>query len=140
MRPWAESIRDERATLMDELDAAGLPLTNETPAYRAFKDAYSIAVQLWLGADGGEGERIAAKSRVLRPDWYHTLHAQHAASYWRRAFRAWEKGCGPHGMTSPDQLTYTAENWSDVTGGDRPIYPTDQTGRQPGKYKIKGEH
>jgi len=78
-----------------------------------------------------------AVSKVRRPDWYHTVHAQHRATTWRKAYYAWRAGHGPARMGGTDEVTFTVQDWEDLRDRDRPMFRVDQLGRTIGSWKIK---
>ena len=136
LRKWAERVRDDRAHALECIRGTH-PDTPERAAaeqtYQAIKDGYSIAVQMMFGkAEGAEQEH---KARILRPDWYHTIHAQHAASVWRNAWACVLYGHHPARMGSVDEITFTAEDFDALTLGD--VLKIDQTGGKLGSWKSK---
>lgn len=141
MRKWASHLRDVRAAVIAERDADTFYQDDDAAArydaavarYQAIKDGYAIAVQMFLGKD----EQREAKSPVRRPDWYHTVHAQHAASMWRKAYRCWQAGHGPIGMGAVDELQFTYDDYMALGDMERPILRLNQTGESLGTFKIK---
>lgn len=134
LRKWAERVRDDRAHALELIRGSHPDSPERSQAeqtYQAIKDGYSIAVQMMLGKSE-EGEH---KARILRPDWYHTIHAQHAASTWRKAWRCVLHGNSPAAMGSVDELTFTAEDYDALITAD--VLKIDQTGRQLGAFKVK---
>lgn len=134
LRKWGERIRDDRAEVIDSIPPE-ITRRDDWPPYKALKDGYSMAVQMFLGKDDQ-----AAKSPVYRPDWYHTVHAQHAASTWRKAYRAWQAGCAPARMGSVDQVSFTITDWEDLQGMSTPPFRLDQSGKSPGSFKAKDRY
>lgn len=130
LRKWTEAVRDDRALALDHLLRAEEGSRERELAqatYEAIKVGYSQAVQLMS---------TGSKSKVHRPDWYHTIHAQHAASHWRRIYRASLRGCFPAEVGSVDEMTYRVDDLLSL--GDQLPFIFDQTGRQLGSYKSKG--
>ena len=135
LRRWAERVRDDRAAMLAARNVA----PQDTPeydaaddAYQAVKDGYAIAVQMMLGttADGQP-----SKARIKRPDWYHTIHAQHAANHWRKAWKAVLAGHHPAAMGAVDELTFTADDLDALLRAD--VLPMDETGLKLGSLKTK---
>jgi hypothetical protein len=130
LRRWTDAIQGDRAAAL-HARAAGVPGAAEQ--YEAIKDGYSIAVQLMKGpAEGGK-----VKSKIHRPDWYATVHAQHAASTWRKAWSSVLAGHGPVAMGSVDEVTWTVEDLAEIQFRAKPLFRVDHTGEQIGAFKIK---
>lgn len=135
LRKWAEQVRDDRAHALARRAAADHGTLNWDRAqetYQAIKDGYAVAVQMMLGttADGQP-----AKARIKRPDWYHTIHAQHAANHWRKAWRCVLAGHHPAAMGAVDEITFTAADLDALCKAD--VLPLDETGVKLGSVKTK---
>lgn len=140
-RDWVTAINVDRARAISVREAAkAVGSAEEIKAaeahYEAIKTGYAMAVQLMLGpAEGGE-----IKSAVKRPDWYHTIHAQHAASTWRKVWRTLQAGYAPVMMGAVDEVTYLtcdAQAMADPGRFGGPLLKVDETGVQLGAFKIK---
>lgn len=137
LRNWTTAVKADRAAALDAR-AAALPGTPEHDAaqarYDEIKDGYSIAVQLLRGpAEGGK-----TKSKVRRPDWYATVHAQHAASTWRKAWSSVLAGHGPVAMGTVDEITWTVEDLAAIQMRSKPLFRLDDTAHDLGALKVKG--
>lgn len=130
LRRWTDAVQEDRTAALRER-AAGVEGAAEK--YEAIKDGYSIAVQLMRGP----AEGAKTKSSVRRPDWYQTVHAQHAASTWRKAWNAVLTGHGPVAMGSVDEITFTVEDLDLLMALGKPPFRLDATGEQIGALKIK---
>lgn len=101
------------------------------PWYKAVKDGYAMAVQLMLGPmEGGK-----VKSGVKRPDWYHTIHAQHAATTWRYVWKALQAGYEPVSMGGTDEVVYPSTAIPELEAGGH--VKIDHSGEALGTFKIK---
>lgn len=132
MRRWTDAVQIDRASALKSRaagDAYGAEL------YEAIKDGYSIAVQLMKGP----AEGAPVKSSVRRPDWYQTVHAQHAASTWRKAWRSVLAGHGPVSMGTVDEVTWTVEDLAALQLRSEPVFRVDDTGLTIGAFKVKPE-
>jgi hypothetical protein len=129
-RKWAEAVRDDRA--MATRNAAAWPEDGHAAAVlKGIKDGYSIAVQLFRGPQ----EDHPAKSKVRRHDWYHAVHAMHAANLWRKVWALHVAGYTPVSMGSTDRVTYTPEIIH-VTESAKPPVRFDQSGVALGAFKV----
>lgn len=130
LRRWTDAVRADRtAALLARSDG----VEGAAEKYEAIKDGYSIAVQLMRGP--AEGAKV--KSPVRRPDWYQTVHAQHAASTWRKAWASVLAGHGPVAMGSVDEITWTVEDLAELQMRNTPVFRLDHTGVQIGALKVK---
>lgn len=131
-RKWVEAIRDDRA--MATRNAAAWPEDGHAAAVlQGIKDGYVQAVQLLRGPQEGN----EAKSRVKRPDWYHAVHAMHAANLWRKVWGAAAVVGPPVSMGSTDRVTYTPKIMA-ITEMDKPPLRIDQSGVALGAFKVTG--
>lgn len=143
LRPWTTAVtadRDnalKRRALVAADVVAGLADHQDVEAaeldYQAIKDGYSIAVQLMRGP----AEGAKTKSKVYRPDWYATIHAQHAASMWRKAWRTVLAGWGPVAMGGVDTVTWRTQDLAEIQMRPVPLLRVDPTGHQLGAFKIR---
>jgi hypothetical protein len=137
-REWATAVNNVRAEALRTVDAAercgaARELEQAQAWYTAVKNGYSMAVQLMLGpAEGG-----TVKSAVKRPDWYHTIHAQHAATTWRYVWKAVQADFEPVMMGSVDEVAYPSEAVAQLQ--ERGLIKVDPSGIQLGAFKVK-EH
>jgi hypothetical protein len=141
-RKWAERMRDDRAAIIDDRAAAPLGSVAHAAAekrYVALKDSYAMAIQMMRGVENEDGEQQARKSKVLRPDWYATVHAQHAATMWRKVWNAHQSGYGPAAMGSTDMVTFTADDWAAIQALPRPPFRIDESTKSLGSFKVKPE-
>ncbi|MBW5252036.1 hypothetical protein JGS39_24055 [Streptomyces sp. P01-B04] len=143
LRTWGEKLRDDRAALLATRNATApgtVARAAADKAYADFKDSYSIAIQMMAGkTDDATGDLKTNKSEVLRPDWYHTIHAQHAATMWRKVFSAHEAGIFPYAMGSLDEVTYRQEDWDRIPTLPKPPFRIDETGVTLGSFKVKNQ-
>lgn len=130
LRKWTEAVRNDRRQALDDLEA-GVPGAAER--YQDIKDGYSAAVQMMPGP----AKDAKTKSKVSRPDWYQTIHAQHAASTWRKGWNAWLTGHGPVGLTATDEMTWHRHDLLALMAMPVPVIRFDLTGRQIGAMDLK---
>jgi hypothetical protein len=135
-RSWATAVNNDRAAALRDIDTAyrlGTPQEQQDADdwYEAVKNGYSMAVQLMLGpAEGG-----TVKSAVKRPDWYHTIHAQHAASTWRKVWSCILAGYVPVMMGSVDEVVWDTEDFRNIEADG--LMKLDNSGIQLGAFKVK---
>lgn len=146
LRSWTTAVKADRTSALHRrellrqdvqrgvLDPDATDLADAEADYQAIKDGYAIAVQLMRGP--GEGGKV--KSKMYRPDWYATIHAQHAASMWRKAWRTYLAGCGPVAMRDVDTVTWRSDHLAALLEEPRRI-PYDPSGVSLGAFKIKSE-
>jgi hypothetical protein len=135
MRKWVEAIQKDRAAVM--ADIADDPCDEAArKRYDMIKDGYSIAIEMMAGAK--EGKKI--KANIRRPDWTHTIRAQHAASHWRRCYGAVLAGHGPISMGATDEVAFTMDDFNALMKRASPVFRFDPTGVGLGTLKIKEVH
>jgi len=128
-REWASRLRQVRTAVLDDLDGATTE-EDETMArerYDALKTGYSSALSMML---------TGAKCATRRPDWTHTVHAQHAASQWRRAWR-YTFGGRLVSMGNTDEMVILDEEFHNALHATKPPFRYDSTGRILGALKTK---
>jgi hypothetical protein len=141
-REWATACNVARAGALrrvqddEEHDPTLQPGSEECgcpscPWYKAVKDGYSVAVQLMLGP----GPDKEVKSGVKRPDWYHTIHAQHAATTWRYVWKALRAGYEPVMMGSTDEVAYPTLALPELQ--EKELIKMDLSGVALGTFKVK---
>lgn len=130
LRRWTDAVQIDRAAALKSRAAGD---TYGAELYEAIKDGYSIAVQLMKGP----AEGAPVKSSVRRPDWYQTVHAQHAASTWRKAWRTVLAGHGPVSMGSVDEITWSTADLAALQARPEPLFRVDDTGITIGALKVK---
>ena len=136
MREWATRIRNDRAEALRLVAAARAcgaerEVEMAEATYEAIKTGYSMAVQLMRGpAEGGK-----VKSAVRRPDWHDTIHAQHAASTWRKVWKCVVAGYVPVMMGSVDEVVWDTVDLRSLV--DAGLFPVDESGIQLGAFKVK---
>lgn len=128
-REWAQRLRQVRTHVLDDLDGAvteeGAALASER--YEALKTGYSSALSMML---------TGTKCATRRPDWTHTVHAQHAASQWRRAWR-YSFGAPLVSMGNTDEIVILDDDFQDALHATKPAFRYDSTGRILGALKTK---
>lgn len=131
-RKWTDRISADRRAYLEALDADG---TDEFAAdmYESVKLGYSQAVQLMRGP--AEGDPV--KSAVRRPDWYDTIHAQHWASRWRKAWNCHLAGHPAVYIGAVDELTFTVDSFNHLMMSAKPPFRMDGTGIRLGAFKVK---
>lgn len=140
-RDWTGAVGHDRAEAISRLEAAKAFGTEDDQeaaqaAYDAIKTGYSMAVQMMLGPTENSGP----KSAVKRPDWYHTIHGQYAASIWRSVWKVRQAGFIPVMMGSVDTVTYMScdvETFNHPNRPGGPLLKMDETGVQLGAFKTK---
>lgn len=128
LRKWATYVNLMRCEIMDT--------QGKGAAYDQFKTAYSQAIAMML---------TGAKCKTHRPDWAHTIYAQHAATYWRKALRSADMHHGPVRLGDTDEIAYTAADYAALraAGDANPkLLPwrMDPTGHTLGSMKIKRQY
>lgn len=126
---WAERLRSVRCECLDRIDMAQTESRRqeEVARYDAFKRGYSSALSMMLTGE---------KSLTWRPDWAHTVYAQHAASTWRKAWR-YSFSHPLVAMGAVDEIAVLSQDLPAVLGLPKPPFRLDNRGRQPGAFKIK---
>lgn len=129
-RSWSERLRSIRHECMDRIEMAQTEMhrAQEMARYDAFKQGYSAALSMML-----TGEKCLTR----RPDWAHTIYAQHAASTWRKAWRWTFTGCPLVGMGAVDEIAVLSGDVGEVLQRPKPPFRYDATGRIPGALKPK---
>lgn len=128
-RSWGARLRKVRTDLLDQLAAANAddrPIIEDK--YQAFKDGYGAAMSMMLTGE---------KCKTRRPDWAHTIYAQHAASQWRKAWRFTEGGYPLVRMGAVDEITILAEHLNGALERVKPPFRLDESGYALGAFKTK---
>jgi hypothetical protein len=141
LRPWATAVNTIRAEAWRayELTLVDGSETEQADAHhyydKVIKAGYAMAFQLMLGTQRGEDR----KSKIRRPDWWHTTVAQAAANVWRTTFRAVEAGYIPCFMGSKDEVAWLTEDLLSMVSleRDRPLIKMDGSGVALGHWKVK---
>jgi len=129
-RSWSERLRSIRNECMDRIEMAQTEVyrRQEVARYDAFKTGYSAALSMML-----TGEKCLTR----RPDWAHTIYAQHAASTWRKAWRWTFSGRHLVAMGAVDEIAVLSADVGDVLASPKPPFRYDATGRHLGALKPK---
>lgn len=129
-RSWSDRLRSIRGECLDRIDMAPTPTMarQETARYESFKTGYSSALSMML---------TGQKCLTLRPDWAHTVYAQHAASTWRKAWRWTFTGRPLVSMGAVDEIAVLSEDVPAILRLPKPPFRFDPTGRQIGAFKAK---
>lgn len=129
---WTNVIRDVRKTFIEY---------GERPAYEALKTGYSEAVQMWYTPHDPKGTPPAErkkKNKAYRPDWYRTVHAQHAAKMWRCAYLASLANRPPVAVggtgIAKDGMTFVEDDLRAVLALPKAPIRLDETGAQLGTF------
>jgi hypothetical protein len=132
---WADRLKSVRREVMDKRDHAHqgqvIPPKCECDScarYGAFKEGYSMAFSMML-----TGERCKAR----RPDWSHTVYAEHAASQWRKAWRYTFTGLPIVRMGEVDEITVMSADLHTALARPKPPFRFDASGRAVGAFKPK---
>lgn len=128
-KDWAGRLRTLRESIMDRIGMAQTETARlaELDRYDALKRGYSSALSMML-----TGEKCATH----RPDWTHTIHAQHAAATWRKAWR-YSKDHPVIAMGDTDTISVLSADLPDALNAAKPAFRYDPTGRQMGALKPK---
>lgn len=131
LRKWTDAIKADRASVLDDLrfDPDDKDAKEQ---YLALKNGYAVAIEMLATPYGAE-----KKSRYYRPDWFDTIHAQHAASTWRKAWKAALMGNSPVAMGDVDELTFTPADLAEIMSMAKPPFKIDETGAALGSLKTK---
>lgn len=129
-RSWAARLRSIRDECLDRIEMAQTEMyrKQELARYDAFKQGYSSALSMML-----TGEKCLTR----RPDWSHTVYAQHAASTWRKAWRWTFTGRPLVAMGAVDEIAVLSVDMPEIANRPKPPFRFDPTGRQPGALKPK---
>jgi hypothetical protein len=130
LRAWVASLRTLRNERLDRIQAAQTEAARATcqQDYEAFKLGYSAALSMMLTGE---------KTKIRRPDWTHTVHAQHAASLWRKAWKFTATGRPLVAMGSTDTITVLERDALEAIQSVKPPFRIDTTGRTLGHLKPK---
>jgi len=131
-RAWSARLRSIREECMDRISMAQTETRRqeEMERYDAFKTGYSAALSMML-----TGEKCLTR----RPDWTHTIHAQHAAATWRKAWRYTFTGFHLVAMGAVDEISVLTDDLSPALSRPKPPFRFDPSGRWPGAFKPKRE-
>lgn len=134
---WTSLIRDLRKLFLEEDDRDG---------YEALKLGYSQAIQMWMVPPDPKGtprDQLKKKNQWFRPDWYHTLRAQHAFNMWRRAYIAHLKGHGPLQVGGAGHMTdgmlFREDDLKAILAEPKGPIRMDDTGTALGTFKRDPE-
>jgi len=129
-RSWSARLRSIRDECMDRIVMSQTEThrAQEVARYDAFKQGYSAALSMML-----TGEKCLTR----RPDWAHTIYAQHAASTWRKAWRFTFTGHLLVAMGAVDEIAVLSADVVDAIARPKPPFRYDDSGRMPGALKPK---
>lgn len=124
LRRWTDQVASDRRTaLRRRADFPGL--------YEDVKTGYSMAVTMM-----GTGKN----SLCYRPDWSQSIRAQHAATTWRKVWRAIARGCPVLASGTVDEVSVPLAAYRELHE-ERETTPNplalDETGERLGTFKIK---
>lgn len=117
---WSDRVRDHRLELMDGGDERAEELDE-------FKLDYSRVVQMLLSGEG---------FAYRRPDWYHAILAQFAATSWRDLHGTVLAGHGPIAAGDRDAATFLVDDYDALTMLEAGPMKFDNTGRKLGTWKV----
>lgn len=122
---WTNALRDIRAYAMEAGDG---------DVYEGLKLGYSQAVQMWGTPPDPKGtprEKCEKKNLAYRPDWAHTLRANHAANLWRRAYVATQANHPPVAVGgtghATDGLAFTTSDLTALLSRSKPPFRLDES-------------
>lgn len=129
-RAWSQRLRSIRDECLDRIEMAQTETRRrqELARYDAFKTGYSAALSMML-----TGEKCLTR----RPDWAHTIYAQHAASTWRKAWRWTFTGRPLVALGAVDEISVLSIDIPGAINRPEPPFRFDPTGHQPGALKVK---
>lgn len=129
-RSWASRLNSMRTELMDRKDRAQDDTQRERvdQYYDAFKKGYSAALSMML-----TGENCLTR----RPDWTHTVHAQHTSAQWRKAWRWTYTGAPLIAMGATDEISVLSKDLPSLAHLSKQPFRYDPTGRAAGAFKPK---
>ena len=129
-REWCATLRELRLTRLQAIGQAQTDAARRAAEdqYDAFKEGYSAALSLMLTGE---------KCRTRRPDWTHAVHAQAAATMWRKAWRWTETGRPLISMGHTDEITILAADLPEVMSKPKPPFQYDASGHKLGALKPK---
>lgn len=132
---WYNRLRSYRQEIMDKRDQAHRGPTRPKDCtcepcarYDALKQGYSMAFSMML-----TGERCATH----RPDWSHTVYAEHAAAQWRKGWRFTFTGKPILRAGAVDEITVKGADLHEALTLPRPPFRFDASGRSIGAFKAK---
>ncbi|MFJ6530873.1 hypothetical protein ACIQMZ_37205 [Streptomyces longwoodensis] len=130
LRKWQAHLKQVRAELLDAIEQAQTDAARafHRARYDAFKEGYSAALSMMLTGE---------KCKTHRPDWTHAVHAQHAATMWRKGWRWTGAGYPIVSMGHTDELTVLAEDLAPAMSRPKPPFRYDPTGHALGAMKPK---
>lgn len=137
LREWATAVNLARADALRALAHAEAHGTAEEIEAaddwyeNGVKGGYAMAVQMMRGP----AEDGPVKSAVKRPDWYDTIHAQHAASTWRKIWRVMDAGYIPVMMGAVDEVVYLTQDFENIVADN--LIKLDPTRVQLGAFRVK---
>lgn len=137
-RAWATAVNNVRCAALRDWHTAMVSGSeaDEAEAYDWYENGvklgYSQAFQMMLGP-GQSG----ARSKVRRPDWYHTTLAQAAANTWRKTWKCVLAGYVPVRMGSVDEVAWLAQDFASLITTTPPLLAMDNTGFQMGTWAVK---
>ena len=127
---WVREVREMRTEAIHDRD-------NDPDYLAAVKQGYVYAFQLMLGPRPGYPRRAG----ILRPDWYRTYKAAHAANTWRKAHWLTTIGIDVLRMREIDELTIRKSDWPvllhRIETDPKAKLKIDQSGINLGQFKVK---
>jgi hypothetical protein len=127
---WSTRLKSLREVCMTRVDTAQNDARRQEAVdhLNAFKRGYSAALSMMLQGQG---------CLTRRPDWPHTVYAQHAAATWRKAWRFTFTGATLVAMGAVDEIAILAKDLPTALARPKPPFRLDETGRAVGAFKTK---
>lgn len=129
-RSWQAQLRCVRTECLDRIETSknDAQRAQAKALYDAFKRGYSGALSMML---------TGSKCLTRRPDWAHTVYAQHAASQWRKAWRYTFTGAPLVSMGATDEIAVLSADLHEALQRSTPPFRYDPTGRVLGALHPK---
>lgn len=134
-RNWTNAVREDRNRVLDALEKDRGD-QDAADRYEAIKTGYSVALQIMLSGVITMGDE-EKKAPIHRPDWYHAVLAQHAATLWRKTWYALMAGFPPAGMGGVDEVVYREKDFFRLAKSPKAPLIIDETGKILGSFKTK---
>lgn len=127
---WTARMKSLRTECLDRIATCHTDAARAAARarYEAFTASCAAAIADMLTGDG---------HLTRRPDWAHTIYAQHAAMQWRTAWRYTYTGAPLVALPHTDEIAVLAKDLPDILALAKPPFAYDPTGRQAGALTAR---